>query len=72
VLVPVPVMAPGFIVHVPVEGKSFRTTLPVATLQVGCVIVDTEGGVAADTEALIRTFAEAKDVQPVAFVTVKL
>jgi hypothetical protein len=69
---PVPVIAPGLIVHVPVAGKSFRTTLPVATLQVGCVVVDTEGVVGADGGALIRTFAEATDVHPAAFVTVKL
>jgi hypothetical protein len=70
--VPVPVMAPGFIVHVPVAGKLFRITLPVARLQVGCVIVDTEGVAAADAEAVITTFAEANDVHAAAFVTVKL
>jgi hypothetical protein len=39
VLIPVPaeVVPPGVlvIVHVPVGGKPFRTTLPVATRQVG-------------------------------------
>ena len=38
-LIPVPeeVNPPGVLVnvHVPVEGKPFRTTLPVATVQVG-------------------------------------
>ena len=29
-LVPVPVTAPGLIVHVPVAGRPFNTTLPVA------------------------------------------
>ena len=29
VLVPVPVIDPGLIVHVPVAGKPFNTTLPV-------------------------------------------
>jgi hypothetical protein len=29
VLIPVPVIAPGFITHVPVEGRPFNTTLPV-------------------------------------------
>ena len=51
-LVPVPVMAPGLIVQVPVEGKEFRITLPVGTLQVACVIVDTEGLVVATTTSL--------------------
>jgi hypothetical protein len=69
VLVPVPVIAPGLSVQVPVAGKPFRITLPVVTLQVGCVIVDTEG---ADIGALITTFAEAPDMHPVALVTVKL
>ena len=47
VLVPVPVVVvpPGerVNVQVPVEGKPFNTTLPVATLQVGWVIVPTTG-----------------------------
>jgi hypothetical protein len=47
VLVPVPeeLTAPGVrvIVHVPVAGIPLRRTLPVATPQVGCVIVPTTG-----------------------------
>jgi hypothetical protein len=47
VVVPVPVVVvpPGDLVkvHVPVGGKLFSTTLPVATVQVGCVIVPTVG-----------------------------
>ena len=35
VLVPVPVITPGFIVQVPVDGKPFSTTLPVDIEQVG-------------------------------------
>ena len=46
-LMPVPVVgiAPGVRVkvHVHVAGKPFRTTLPVATAQVGWVIVPTVG-----------------------------
>ena len=42
-LVPVPVILPGFIVHVPVAGNPFKTTLPVATVHVGWVIVPTVG-----------------------------
>lgn len=49
VLVPVPVVVtlPGLLVnvHVPEEGKPLNATLPVATLQVGCVIVPTAGAV---------------------------
>ena len=35
VVVPLPVIPPGFIVHVPAAGKPFKTTLPVGTGQVG-------------------------------------
>ena len=46
-LVPVPVLvtAPGLRVnvHVPVDGKPFKTTLPVGVSQTGCVMVPTEG-----------------------------
>jgi hypothetical protein len=46
-LVPVPVVVapPEYRVnvHVPLAGKSLNTTLPVATAQVGCVIVPTVG-----------------------------
>jgi hypothetical protein len=76
VLTPVPVdtTAPGLRVnvHVPVDGKPLSTTLPVATVQVGCVIAPTTGGVGVPEEALITTFAEATDVQPPAFVTVNV
>ena len=46
--VPVPVIAPGLIVHVPVAGRPFNTTLPVdAEQEEGCVIVPTKGAVGA-------------------------
>lgn len=41
-LVPVPAMAPGLIIQFP-NGKSDNITLPVATEQVGCVIIPTVG-----------------------------
>ena len=43
-LAPVPAIAPGLIVQFP-AGKPLSTTLPVATAQVGCVIVPTVGAV---------------------------
>jgi hypothetical protein len=68
VLVPVPVVVtpPGLRVnvHVPVEGKPLRATLPVETLQVGCVTVPTEGGVGALGAALTIILAEGNDTQP--------
>jgi hypothetical protein len=71
VLVPVPVILPGFIVQLP-AGKPFSITLPVDTRQVGCVIVPTDGAVGAPGTELITTSAEADEVQPVELVTVKL
>ena len=48
-LVPVPVIVvpSGNLdnVHVPVDGKLLKTTLPVATVHVGWVIIPTIGGV---------------------------
>jgi hypothetical protein len=41
-LEPVPAMAPGLMIQFP-EGKLFNTTLPVVTMQVGCVMVATVG-----------------------------
>ena len=74
VLVPVPelVTFPGLRVkvQVPVAGKPFNTTPPVAVEQVGCVIVPTEGAVGVAGWALIKIFADATEVQPAAFVTV--
>ena len=70
--VPVEVVPPGFLVnvHVPVAGSPLNSTLPVATEQVGCVIVPTVGadGVAGCT--LMTMLVVAKDVHPSAFVTV--
>ena len=57
-------------VHVPVEGKLFSITLPVATLHVGCVILPTMGAVGVSGWALITRFAETGDEHVEAFVTV--
>jgi len=66
--VPVPVMVvpPGVLVsvHVPVAGSPFNTTLPVATAQVGWVIVPTVGAVGDNGWAVITTLAEAGETQP--------
>jgi hypothetical protein len=65
---------PGVLVkvHVPVEGKPLNGTLPVAVLHVGWMIVPATGAVGVTGWALMTTFAEAADVHPEAFVTVKL
>ena len=65
VVVPVPVIAPGLIVHVPVEGRPFNTTLPVVAEQdKGCVITPTNGAVGAAGAGLIITSADACDIHP--------
>ena len=66
---PVPEILPGLIVQVP-AGKPFSTTLPVATAQVGWVMVPTVGAVGVVGCALMTTLAEAGEVQPAALVTV--
>jgi len=69
--VPVDVVPPGVLVRVqlPVAGSPFNTTLPVATAQVGWVIVPTVGAVGEDGWAVITTLAEAGEIQPEEFVT---
>lgn len=65
VLVPVPLIAPGLIVHVPVDGNPFNTTLPVvAAHEDGCVIVPTIGAVGAAGAELIIMLADACEIQP--------
>jgi hypothetical protein len=71
VLAPDPEIAPGLIVHVPV-GKPLSITEPIATKQVGWVIVPTVGVLGVTGWVLITTLAVALDVQPTELVTVKL
>ena len=72
--VPVLTMAPGDAVKVqsPVAGSPLRATLPVASAHVGWVIVPTVGAVGVAGCALITTLADAKEVHPAAFFTVKV
>jgi hypothetical protein len=69
VLVVDPAMAPGLIVQAP-AGKPLNITLPVAKIQVGCVMVPTMGAVGEAEAALNTTFAVATEVHPAALVTV--
>ena len=72
-LVPVPFIAPGLIVQVPVAGKPFNTTVPVgAAHKEGCVIVPAIGAVGAGGGGFMTTSADAFDIQPAAAVTLKL
>ena len=74
--VPVPsvVTPPGFrvSVHVPDEGNPLRATLPVATRQVGWVIVPTTGAEGVGGCELIAVLAEEREVHPNELVSVKV
>jgi hypothetical protein len=73
VVVPFPVIPPGLIVHVPVAGRPFNTTLPVvAKHEEGCVMVPTIGAVGADGATCMITSADGIDIHPAALVTSKL
>ena len=75
VVVPVPdfVEPPVAVtVQVPLAGKPLNTTLPVATLHVGWVIVPTVGAAGGVGAAVITVLEELPDVQPSAFVTVNV
>ena len=70
VVVPVPAIAPGLIVQVPVAGRPVNTTLPVvAAHDAGWVIVPIIGAVGATGAALITTVADASDIHPASLVT---
>ena len=67
---PDPLMFPGLIVQVP-AGNPLRTTLPVATVQVGCVIVPMTGADGVTGCGSITAFCDAGETHPAALVTVK-
>lgn len=75
-LVPVPVVvtAPGVLVkvQVPVDGKLLKTTLPVAKLQLGEMMVSTVGAVGVVGCVLISTLTDAPELHPAAFLTKKV
>jgi hypothetical protein len=74
VLTPLPVVVifPGLrvSVHVPLDGRALNITLPVATAQVGCVIVPTTGAFGVSGCALIITFDDDAETHPTELVTV--
>ena len=69
VLAPVPVIAPVLMVQLP-EGRPFRTTLPVAVEQVGCVIEPNVGAPGVAGWVLMTIFADANEIHPTELVTV--
>ena len=68
-LEPVPANAPGLMIQFP-AGRPVNKTLPVARIQVGCVIVPIVGAVGVTGCALITTSADASEVHPTELVTV--
>ena len=73
--VPVPVVTtfPGVLVIVQLPfGKLVKSTLPVAIVQVGCVIVPTVGAEGVVGWACITKFGVETETQPCGFVAVKL
>ena len=70
--VPVEVTAPGVLVkvQVPVDGKLLNTTLPVAVVQVGWVMVPTAGAEGNAGGALMTILADDAELHPEALVTV--
>ena len=66
---PVPVIAPGLIIQLPV-GRPLNTTLPVAKKHVGCVIAPAIGAEGVTGWVFITMLPEAGEAHPVAFVTV--
>jgi hypothetical protein len=65
---PVPDMAPGLIVQLP-KGKPLNSTLPVAVMHVGCVIIPVIGAEGVNGCELIIIFADATELHPAALVT---
>jgi hypothetical protein len=69
VVVPVPAIDPGLMVHTPVAGSPLNTTLPVGTAhEAGWVIVPGIGANIAGA-SLITTTVEGRDMQPAVVVT---
>jgi hypothetical protein len=68
------VVLPGVLVmvHVPDDGNPPKSMLLVARVQVGSVIVPTIGAEGVGGCEFITTLPEAEDMQPEAFVTVKV
>ena len=72
VVVPDPNIFPGLMVHAPVAGNPFNTTLPVGSEHVGCVMDPTVGAGGVAGTVFITTSTEVEEVHPASLVTVKL
>jgi hypothetical protein len=73
VVVPVPAIDPGLIVHVPEEGRPLKETLPVGTAQEdGCDTVPTTGMEGIPGGESMSILTDGEEMHPAEFVTVKL
>jgi len=73
VLVPVPAIAPGLIIHIPVAGSPLKTTLPVVAIhEEGWVTVPIIGAVGATGAGLITRVADSTDIHPASLVILKV
>ena len=73
VVVPVPVVPPGLIVHTPVAGRPFSTTVPVTVAHDdGWVTEPIIGAAGVPGGDIIITTVDGRDIQPAALVTLKL
>ena len=71
--VPVPVIAPGLIVHVPVAGSPVSTTLPVGSVHVvGWLTVPMTGEPGVPGGEIVTISAEGNEIHPAELVTLKL
>ena len=71
-LVPVPAIDPGLIVHVPVAGSPLSITLPVgAEHEEGWVTVVTIGARGPPGASFITTSVEGRDIHPAVVVILK-
>lgn len=70
-MLPLPAMVPGFTTQLP-AGKPPNTKLPVATSQAGWVIEFTVGAEGIIGLIFMTTLADADEVHPTEFVTIKL
>jgi len=63
VVTPVPAMAPGLMVQLP-KGSPLNSTLPVATAQVGCVIVPVSGADGVNGLVVFTILAGTTELHP--------
>jgi hypothetical protein len=73
VVVPVPAIEPGLIVHVPAGGNPLKITVPVDDAhEEGCVIVPTIGANGPEGASFMTTAVEGSEIHPASVVILNL